>query len=43
MRGMEIDLVGAFLALGVPLPEVIRESTTNPATERPRANLSARS
>ena len=32
MRGMEIDLVGAFLALGVPLPEVIRESTTNPAT-----------
>lgn len=36
INGAMIDMLNVmskFLALGVPLPEVIRESTTNPATE----------
>ena len=36
VNGAMIDMLNVmskFLALGVPLPEVIRESTTNPATE----------
>lgn len=34
-----LNLMSKFLALGVPLQEVIRESTTNPATEVKRPEL----
>jgi len=34
-----LNVMSKFLALGVPLPEVIRESTTNPATEIRRPQL----
>jgi dihydroorotase len=34
-----LNIMSKFLALGVPLPEVIRESTTNPATEIRRPEL----
>jgi dihydroorotase len=42
VNGAMIDMLNVmskFLALGVPLPEVIRESTTNPATEIRRPQL----
>ena len=42
VNGAMIDMLNVmskFLALGVPLPEVIRESTTNPATEIKRPEL----
>ena len=42
MNGAMIDMLNVmskFLAMGVPLREVIRESTTNPATEVRRPEL----
>src|SRR5438477_12891894 len=42
VNGAMIDMLNVmskFLALGVPLPEVIRESTTNPATQMRRPEL----
>jgi dihydroorotase len=34
-----LNVMSKFLAMGIPLPEVIRESTTNPATEVKRPEL----
>lgn len=42
VNGAMIDMLNVmskFLAMGVPLPEVIRESTTNPATQIRRPEL----
>jgi dihydroorotase len=42
VNGAMIDMLNVmskFLAMGVPLPEVIRESTTNPATQMRRPEL----